>query len=101
MEWINVVKLSPTPSLELDEEYENMRLNLEAERNACQRHKGEDLIWRTRMQREEYNLNQRAQQLDVHEAHLHRCERRCDHHKIEIRAIRMRGMGTEMGSGPE
>jgi hypothetical protein len=48
------------------------------------------------MQREEYNLNQRTRQLDVHEAHLHIRERRCDHREAEIRAARM--MGTDMGS---
>jgi hypothetical protein len=51
------------------------------------------------MQREEYNLKQRTQQLDVHEAHLHICERRCDCHEAESRAARMRG--TNMGSVSE
>jgi hypothetical protein len=99
MEWINEVKLSPTLSLELDEEYENMCLNHEAERNARWRHRGEDLIWRTHMQREEYNLNQRAWQLDVREAHLCRRERRCDRCEAKIHATRMRGMDTGRGSG--
>jgi hypothetical protein len=44
MEWIDEVKLSPTPSPELDEEYENRCLNHEAECNALHRHRGEDLI---------------------------------------------------------
>jgi hypothetical protein len=101
MEWINEVKLSPTPSPELDEEYENMRLNHETERNAHQRHMGKDLIWRNCMQREEYNINQRAWQLDVREAHLHRCECRCDHRKAEIRVARMRGIDTGRESGLE
>jgi hypothetical protein len=51
------VKLSPTPEPEDDEQYEDMRHNYEAECHARRRHMGEDLIWRTRMQREEYNLN--------------------------------------------
>jgi hypothetical protein len=46
-------------------------MNYEAEHQARQRHRGEDLIWRTSMQRQEYNLNQRRRQLDVREAHLH------------------------------
>jgi hypothetical protein len=37
MEWIYEIKLSPTPSPELDEEYQNRRIDEEAERNACQR----------------------------------------------------------------
>jgi hypothetical protein len=52
--------LSPTLTLEDDEWYEDMRRNYEAERNARRRHMGEDLIWHTHMQWEEYNLNQRA-----------------------------------------
>jgi hypothetical protein len=50
------VKRSPTPTPE-DEQYEDRPRNYKAERNACQRHRGEDLIWRTHIQREEYNLN--------------------------------------------
>jgi hypothetical protein len=52
------------------------------------------------MQREDYNLNQRIRQLDVREAHLHVCERRCDSREAEIHAARMRGidMGSESGS---
>jgi hypothetical protein len=58
------------------------------------------LIWRTSMQRKEYNLNQRARQLDVREAHLCVHERRCDRRETEIHAARMRGsdMGSEIGS---
>jgi hypothetical protein len=62
---------------------------------------GEDLIWRTHMQREEYNLNQCTLQLDVCEAHLHIRERRCDRHEAEIRATRMRGADMESESGAE
>jgi hypothetical protein len=91
--------LSPTPSPELDEEYQNRRINKEAARNARRRHKGEDLIWRTHMQRQEFNLNQHARQLDIHEAHLCRREHRCDHHEAEARATRLSGMGRDNGSG--
>jgi hypothetical protein len=61
---------------------------------------GENLIWRTHMQREEYNLNQHTRQLDVRKAHLRIRERRCDHREAEIHAARMRGtdMGSESGS---
>jgi hypothetical protein len=92
--------LIPSSKLEDNEQYEDMRHNYEAERHASQRHSDEDLIWCTHMQREGYNLNQHARQLDVREAHLHRCEHRCDRCEAEIRAARMRGtdMGTESGS---
>jgi hypothetical protein len=61
---------------------------------------GENLIWCTHMQREEYNLNQHTRQLDVRKAHLRIRERRCDHREGEIHAARMRGtdMGSESGS---
>jgi hypothetical protein len=62
---------------------------------------GEDLIWHTRMQREEYNLNQRTRHLDVREAHLRILERRCDHREAEICAVRMRGTYMESESGSE
>jgi hypothetical protein len=45
-------------------------MNYEAEHQAHQRHMGEGLIWRTSLQRQEYNLNQRRRQLDVREADL-------------------------------
>jgi hypothetical protein len=51
-EWINEVKRSPTPTPEDDDEYKNREMNYEAERQARQRHRGEDLIWRTSMQRQ-------------------------------------------------
>jgi hypothetical protein len=60
IEWIDEVKLSPTPSPELDEEYQNRRDNEEAERNAHRRHMCEDMISRTYLKMEEYNLNHRA-----------------------------------------
>jgi hypothetical protein len=97
-EWIDEVKMSPTP--ENNEEYEDREMNCEAERRARQRHRGEDLIWRTSMQRQEYNLNQRRRQLDVREAHLCVREHRCDHREAKILAARMRGMDmrSECGS---
>jgi hypothetical protein len=90
------VKRSPTPTPEDNEQYEDRRRNYKAERNTHRSHRGEDLILRTRMQREEYNLNQRTRQLDVHEAHLCICDRR----EAEIRTARMRGtdVGSESGS---
>jgi hypothetical protein len=50
--------MSPTPTPEDDDQYETRETNYEAKREACRRHKGEDLIWHTNMQRQEYNLNQ-------------------------------------------
>jgi hypothetical protein len=70
--------MSPTSTPENDEEYEDKKMNYEAERQTRQRHSGKDLIWRTSMQRQEYNLNQR------------RCECRCDRREAEICAARMR-----------
>jgi hypothetical protein len=57
------VKRSPTPTPEDDEQYEDKCHNYEAERNTRWKRRGEDLIWRTRMQREAYNLNQHTQNL--------------------------------------
>jgi hypothetical protein len=90
------VKRSPTPTPENDKECENREINYEAKCQARQRHRGEDLIWRTSMQRQEYNLNQRRKQLDVCEANLCICEHRCDHREAEIRVARLKG--TDMGS---
>jgi hypothetical protein len=94
------VKRSSTPTPENDEEYENREINYDAECQARQRHMGKDLIWRTSMQRQEYNLNQRRRQFDVREAHLRVRECRCDRREAEIHAARMRGMdmGSESGS---
>jgi hypothetical protein len=100
-EWIGEVKRSPTPTLENDEEYEDREMNYEAEHQACQRHRGEDLIWRISMQMQEYNINQRRRQLVVCEAHLRVREHRCDHHEAKIRAERMRGMDMGSKSGSE
>jgi hypothetical protein len=95
------VRLSPTPTQEDDKQYEDMHHNYEAECHARRRHMGEDLIWRTRMQREEYNLNHHAWQLDVREAHVRRHECRYDRHEVEINAARMRGTDTGRASGSE
>jgi hypothetical protein len=48
-EWLDEVKRSPTLTPENNEEYEDREMNYEAERQARQRHMGEDLIWRTSM----------------------------------------------------
>jgi hypothetical protein len=48
-------------------------------------HRGDDLIWRTHMQREEYSLNQRTRALEICEAHLCRRECRCDRCEAEVR----------------
>jgi hypothetical protein len=94
------VRRNPTPTPEDDEQYDNRVINYEAERNTRQRHRSEDLIWRTHMQRQKYNLNQRTWQFDVREAHLRVRERRCDHREAEIRVARMTGtdIGSESGS---
>jgi hypothetical protein len=43
-ERIDEVKRSPTLTPENDEEYEDREMNYESEHQACQRHRGEDLI---------------------------------------------------------
>jgi hypothetical protein len=93
--------LSPTPTPEDDEEYENRCPNYEADQNAHRRNMGEDLIWRTRMQRKEFNLIQHACQLDVREAHLRRLERRCDRREAEVCAARLSGTSRGSGCGSE
>jgi hypothetical protein len=60
IEWINEVKLSPTPSPELDEEYETRHDDEDMDHTSCMRQWEEDLIWRNRLEIEEGNLNQRA-----------------------------------------
>jgi hypothetical protein len=67
--------LSSTPTPEDNEGYENRRRNYEADQNARRRRRGEDVIWRTHLERQEYNLNQRARALNIREAHLRRRER--------------------------
>jgi hypothetical protein len=93
--------LSPTSKLEDDEEYEDKHRNYKADQNACQRCTGEYLIWHTCLQRQEYNLNQHARQLDLREAHLCRRERRCDHHEAKIHVARLSGNGRKSGSGSD
>jgi hypothetical protein len=43
-EWIDDMRLSPTSTLEDDDQYEDMRRNFEVEHHARRRHRGEDLI---------------------------------------------------------
>jgi hypothetical protein len=43
-----------TPTLEDNEQYEDRRHNYEADQNARRRCRGEDLIWHTRVKRQEY-----------------------------------------------
>jgi hypothetical protein len=75
----------------LDEEYEAKRDDENMDRVACMRHCEEDLIWRNRLQNQEWNLNQRERQLDVCEAHLRRREHICDRRDADLRAARLRG----------
>jgi hypothetical protein len=89
----NEIKLSPTPSPELDEEYEARRDDENMDRNARMRHCEEDLIWRNHLQNEEWNLNQRARQVDVREAHICRQEHRCDRREADLHAARLQGRG--------
>jgi hypothetical protein len=93
--------LSPTLAPEDNEEYEDRRHNYEADLNARHRCRGEDVIWHTRLQRQEYNLNQCARAIDIHEAHLHRCEYRCDRREAEDHAARVSGTGRGSGCGCE
>jgi hypothetical protein len=65
------------------------------DRTARMRHCEEDLIWWNRLQNGEWNLNQRARQLDVWEAHLRRWEHICDRRKADLHAARLRGRGSK------
>jgi hypothetical protein len=93
--------LSPALTPEDDEQYEDRRRDYEADQNARLRRRGEDLIWHTCLQKQEYNLNQHALQLDLHEAHPCRREWRCDCHEAEVGATRLSGTGRGSGSGSE
>jgi hypothetical protein len=93
--------LSPTPTPEDDEQYEDTRRNYEADQNACRRRKGEDLIWRTCLERLQHNVNMHARELDIREAHLCRRERRCDHREAEVCATRLSGTDRGSRSGSE
>ena len=57
----------------------------------------EDVIWRTRLEIQEWNLNQRAREQDVREANLRRRERRVQRRETELRAARIRGRGRGRG----
>jgi hypothetical protein len=57
MEWMDAVKLNPTPSPKLDEVYQIRHDDEEVECNTHHRQMHEDLIWLTSLQMEEYNLN--------------------------------------------
>jgi hypothetical protein len=92
-EWIDEIKLSPTPSPELDEEYEARRDDENMDRTARMRHCEEDLIWQNHLQNEEWNLNERARQVDVREAHIRRRERIYDKRETDLRAARLQGRG--------
>jgi hypothetical protein len=98
MEWMDESKLSPTPSPELDEEYQARHDEEEMHLNARHRNWHEDLIWYNHLEMEERNLNLHAQQLDIREEHLCRRERICDRREVEVRAARMRGRGRNRGS---
>jgi hypothetical protein len=49
--------LSPTPSSELDEEYEARSDDEDMDHTACMRHREEDLIRHNHLEMEERNLN--------------------------------------------
>jgi hypothetical protein len=76
-----------------------MRRNYEAGQNAHWRRRGKDLIWRTRLKRQEYNLNRHARALDIPEAHLRRHESRCDRREAKVRAARVSGTSRGSRSG--
>jgi hypothetical protein len=54
------------------------------------------VIWHTHLERQEHNLNQHARALDIREAHLRRCEWRCDNREAELHAART-GRGNRSG----
>jgi hypothetical protein len=95
---MNEIKLSPTPSPELDEEYRARRHDVEMDHNACRRHMKEDLIYCNHLEIEERNLNLCIRQLDVRETHLCRRECRCNRCETEVCIARLRGIGTGRGS---
>ena len=95
--------MSPTPSLELDEDYAARRTDEDMDRTARLRRWNEDVIWRTRLQMQEWNLNQCAREQDVREANLrrqkHRVQRREAQLRAELHAARIRGRGRGRGRG--
>jgi hypothetical protein len=92
VEWFNEVKLSPSLSLDLDEEYATRRDDEDMDRTSHMRDWEEDLIWHNYLEMEERNLNQHARQLNICEAHLCRQKHRCDRHQADLRAARVRGI---------
>ena len=95
--------MSPTPSPELDEHYAARRTDEEMDRAARLRRYNEDVVWRTRLEMQEWTLNERARGQDVREMDLrrreHRVRRREARLRAELRAARGRGRGTSSGSG--
>jgi hypothetical protein len=81
---------------ELDEEYEARCDDENMDRAARMRHCEEDSIWQNHLQNQEWNLDQRARQLDVCEAHLRRQECRCDRRDASLRAARLQGRGRRL-----
>jgi len=77
----------------LDEEYAARRTDEDMDRAAHLRRWNEDVIWRTRLEMQEWNLNQRAREQDVREANLRRREHRVRRREAELRAARIRGRG--------
>jgi hypothetical protein len=57
------------------------------------------LIWHNRLELEDRNLNLRARQLDIREAHLCRYEHRCDRHEADVHDARLRGRGRAHNRG--
>jgi hypothetical protein len=98
VEWIDEFKLSSTPSLELDEEYETRSDDENMDRTARMRHCKEDLIWRNHLEIEERNLNQCARYLDIREAQLRKQDRRCDRREADFHVARLRGRARARGS---
>jgi hypothetical protein len=55
------------------------------------------MTWHNRVEMEEYNVNLRAQQLDICEANLCRHEHECDRCEAEVRVAKLSGRGIGMG----
>ena len=74
---------------------------IKMDRTARLRRWNEDVIWRTRLEMQEWNLNQRAREQDVREADLRRREHTVQRHeaqlRAELRAARIRGRGRGRG----
>ena len=85
--------MSPTPSPELDEDYAARHTDEDMDCTARLRRWNEDVIWRTHLEMQEWDLNQRAREQDVREANLRRWEHRVRRREAELRAARIRGRG--------